>query len=121
MMGAIRNTWFLALAWSLLLCGCSESDNFVQKKFDSILRIDLDTIIAGVQKNGLLDTPYFRILSYKSYNEGIYSKLAVVEFFFLKTIKAKIVRKYRYVTEAGLWDRYFNEYKFYDDSTKTKP
>jgi hypothetical protein len=116
----VRKAWLLAVVGSILFGGCGESDNLVKKKLDLILKSDLDTITTGVQKSGLLDTPYYEIVSYKSYKEGIYTKLAVVDFYFMKNIKAKIVRKYRYLAEAGLWDRFFNQYQFYGDSALTK-
>jgi hypothetical protein len=120
MTAVVRTAWFFAFVGSVLLCGCGESDEFIKKKLDVVLKSDLDTITAGVQKSSLLDTPYYTIVSYKSYKEGMYSKLAVADFYFLKNIKAKIVRKYRYLTTMQVWDRYFNEYWFYGDSALAK-
>jgi hypothetical protein len=121
MTGLVRKAWLLAVVGGIFFGGCGESDNLISQKLEVILKSDLDTIITGVDKSGLLDTPYYKIVSYKSYKEGMYSKLAVVDFYFLKNIKAKIVRKYRYVTSFGQWDRYVNEYRFYGDSAIKKP
>jgi hypothetical protein len=110
-----------AVAGIVLLCGCAEKDEIIHKKLEIICKSDLDTIVAGLPKEGLLDSAYFSFVSYKTYTEGRFSRMAVVDFYFLKTVTAKIVRKYRYCKDVRLWERYFNEYRFYDDTAQTVP
>lgn len=120
MTAVVRNAWLIALAWSLLFCGCGEGDNLIRKKLEIVLDGDLKTITAGLPKNNLMDSVHYTIVSYKSYSEGMYSRMAVVDFYFLNNVKTKITRKYRYLISARLWDRYFNEYRFYGDSASKK-
>jgi hypothetical protein len=120
MTGVVRNAWLLALAWSVLLCGCGEGDNLISKKLEIILDGDLKAISADIPKNDLMDSIHYTIVSYKSYSDGMYSRMAVVDFYFLKNVKTKITRKYRYFISTRQWDRYFNEYRFYGDSASTK-
>jgi hypothetical protein len=105
----------------IFLCGCGERDDFISKKLDIILASDLKAITADLPAEGILSKPFYTIVSYKSYKEGIYSQMAIVDFYCFKNVKVKIVRKYRYLTSARLWDRYFNEYIFYGDTVKATP
>jgi hypothetical protein len=81
-----------------------------------ICKSDLQAITADLPKTSLADSIYFNVVSYKTYSEGKYFKMAVVDFYFLNKVKAKIVRKYRYLKEARLWDRYFNVYTLINDT-----
>ena len=122
MAGISLKGWFAIAAGGYFLFGCGEGDDLIKKKLEIILASDLNSLTAGVAKSGLADSAYYIVVSYKSFKEGMYSKLAVVEFYFLKTVKAKVIQKYRYFTGTRQWDRYFNEYRFYGDSTTdTKP
>jgi hypothetical protein len=112
--------WLTACACGCFIFGCGESDVSVRKKLDIILADDLKAVSADLPKNKLLDSLYYTVVSYKDYSEGMYSKMAVVDFYFLKTVKAKITRKYRYYTAARLWDRYFNVYMLYGDTAYAK-
>lgn len=107
----------LVLASGIFLFGCGEKDSLIREKLDIICKSDLKEIVADLPKTGLSDSIYYAVVSYTSYSEGKYSKMAVVDFFFFKKIKAKIVRKYRYLKEARLWDRYFNVYSLVNDTT----
>ncbi len=101
----------LFLSFLLLFCMCAEEkDEVIRKKLDVILQDDLNAILDGVSTDALLDKPHYTMVEYKSYDEGDYSKLAIVDFYFLKKINMKITRKYRYYKPKGLWDRYFNKY-----------
>ncbi|NLE01050.1 MAG: hypothetical protein GX640_14380 [Fibrobacter sp.] len=105
----------------LVLVSCSgESDEFARKKLDSILKDDLTAILEDVPDSALLEKPYYELVDYKTYDKGNYSKKAVADFYFMKNIPVKIVRKYRYHVNTRMWDRYYNEYSFYSDSTDTK-
>jgi hypothetical protein len=112
--------WIIAVLFTAFVCGCGEGDNIVKKKLDIILTEDLQAIVEGLPKSCLADSLYYSIVSYKPYKEGMYSKMAVVDFYFYKKIKVKITRKYRYYTGARLWDRYSNAYVFIEDSLRTR-
>jgi hypothetical protein len=99
--------------------GCGEKDPIIREKLEYVCKSDLDSIVVDLPKTSLADQVYYSIVSYKTYEEGKYSKMAVVEFYFLKKVRAKIVRKYRYFKEAQMWDRYFNEYSFINDTTNS--
>ena len=101
----------------VLIGGCTiESDRVIKKKLLVILEDDLNAIIEDIPKEHILDSVYYEIDSLIDFKkESIkYSKKAVVDFYFLKNAKAKIVRKYRYETVSRKWERYYNEYKFFD-------
>ncbi|MGB7567413.1 MAG: hypothetical protein WBM07_06120 [Chitinivibrionales bacterium] len=113
-----RRTRFALLACGIFLFGCGEKDSVIREKLDAICTSDLKAITADLPKTSLSDSIYYTVVSYKSYSEGRYSKMAVVDFYFLNKVKAKIVRKYRYLEEARLWDRYSNVYTFIEDTAQ---
>jgi len=94
----------------LALCFCSEPEELIRTKFDVILADDMAAILEGVDPSALLDPPYFEILEYEKYKEGVFIRRAVVDFYFLKDVGVKITRKFRYHKRLGLWDRYYNKY-----------
>ena len=106
------------LLWGIFLFGCGEKDPLIREKLDMICASDLRAITADLPKTSLADSMYYNIVSYKSYSEGRYSTMAMVDFYFLHKVRAKIVRKYRYLKEARLWDRYYNAYTLIDDITE---
>jgi hypothetical protein len=87
-----------------------EKDEIVSKKLDIVLQDDLEAIIEDVAQDALLEKPYFEVVSYSEYKEGMYSRMAVVDFYFFNSLNMKITRKYRYLKKHGLWDRYYNKY-----------
>jgi len=96
-----------------LFASCDESDAVIRGKLDVVLADDLAAIVDSVAAAALIDKPYFELVSYKEYDEGAYSRMAVTDFFFLKPfagITKKIRRKYRYHRRLGMWDRYYNRY-----------
>lgn len=110
------------LGFTLVQISCSgESDELARKKLEIILKDDLKAIMEGIPDSALMENPRYEIVFYKQYEAWDYSKKAVVDFFFLKGIKKKIVRKYRYQTGKRMWDRYFNEYISYSDTSSSKP
>jgi hypothetical protein len=111
---------FASFLCGVFLLGCGEKDLLIREKLDAICASDLQAITADLPKTSLADSMYYTVVSYKTYSEGRYSKMATVDFYFLNKVKAKIVRKYRYITEARLWDRYSNVYMLIDD-TATRP
>jgi hypothetical protein len=94
----------------LFVCFCAESEESIRQKFDIIMADDMEAILEGVDPEALLDEPYFDVLEYVKYKEGVFIRRAVVDFYFLRTIGVKITRKYRYHKRLGLWDRYYNRY-----------
>jgi hypothetical protein len=101
---------------SLLSCSGNESSEIIRKKLDVILSDDLNAIIEDVSSEGLIEHPCFDLVFYEEYKEGNYSQKAVANFYFLKSINAKIVRKYRYYQKNRMWERYYNEYSFTSDT-----
>jgi len=101
-----------------LLWGCSgENEELSRKKLDVICKDDLSAIIDSIAVENLVEKPYYKLVFYKNYDEGKYSKKAIAEFYFLEKVPVKIVRKYRYLRSVRMWDRYSNEYVFTHDST----
>ena len=106
-----KNPFKLLLPFLLLFCMClDEKESVIKQKLDAILKDDLEAIIEDVEKESLLETPYFELLDYRDYKEGVYSRMAVVDFCFFNSLNKKITRKYRYYKRMGLWDRYYNKY-----------
>lgn len=105
----------------LLFCMCfDEKDSVIRQKLDVILKDDLEAVIEDVEKESLLETPYFEMLDYREYKEGVYSRMAIVDFYFLNSLNMKITRKYRYYKKLGLWDRYYNKYyMFFPETDET--
>jgi len=96
-----------------LFLSCSffdEKEEVIRQKLDVILNDDLAAIIEDVDSSALLDKPYFELLEYRIYDDGYYSRMAVADFYFMKSVAFKISRKYRYVRKMGVWDRYHNKY-----------
>jgi len=101
----------ILLPFLLFFCMCfDEKDSVIRQKLDVILKDDMEAILEDVAKEALLETPYFELLEYKKYDEGAYSRLAIVDFYFFNSINMKITRKFRYHKRLGLWDRYYNKY-----------
>lgn len=100
------------------LCSCSnDSDSLARKKLDLILPDDLKAIVEGIPKDALIEKPYYNVTLYKTFKKGLYSAKAEVDFYFLKKVNVKIVRKFRYHRSKKMWERYFNEYRYLSDST----
>ena len=105
-----------------LFSGCGgESDTMVRKKLEVICKNDLAAIIDSIAVENLLKQPCYKVVFFKKYSEGTYTFKAVVDFYFLKKVRVKVVRKYRYHASIRMWDRYYNEYVFLADSTTTVP
>jgi len=99
----------------LPLSGCIiESDAKIKQKLLIILDDDLKAILEDIPEENILYSAHHRIVSYKSYDKGKYTKKAVVHFIFLKKVNVRLVRKYRYYGELRKWERYVNKYQYYD-------
>jgi hypothetical protein len=109
--------WFLTVVIFSVLTGCmSESDTVVRRKLEVILKDDLATVVSEVKPEIQADKPVYSVIQYTSYTKSIYSAKAVVDFYLFKSVKVKMVRKYRYHSQAKQWERYLNEYRFVHDT-----
>lgn len=114
----VLGTALLSIAIVAFCPHCSgESEAMARKKLDAICEDDLAAIIDSIAVENLIEKPYYKIVEYNRYSEGKYTRKAVVEYFFLRRVAVKVVRKYRYHGSIGLWDRYTNEYVFLHDSS----
>ena len=119
-----RKTVLLSLfaAFYCMFASCGgENEEMVRKKLEVICADDLAAIIDSIAVENLLERPYYKVIFYKQYSEGKYSRKAVVDFYFLKKVGVKVVRKYRYHASRGMWERYVNEYVFMHDTTTALP
>ena len=99
-----------------LLSNCtSNSNESIRNTFEQIIvKDDLKSILEDTSIKDLMDSPYYSIVSYEEDKKGQYTKKAIVDYYFFKNVKVKIRRKYRYYKAYEKWERYTNEYKFYD-------
>jgi hypothetical protein len=110
-----------ALSMLVLNFSCSfESNELVRQKLNLILPDDMKGIVEGIPPNALIEKPHYEISSYKKFKKGMYSVKAEVDFYFLKKVDVKIVRKFRYHRSKKMWERYFNEYRYTSDTTVKK-
>ncbi|HUI93453.1 MAG TPA: hypothetical protein VLX68_14495 [Chitinivibrionales bacterium] len=118
--GSSRLFIFTLVTAGLLLAGCGggEPDGSIRKKFDAVVASDFKTIVGDLPKESLSDSMFFRIVEYKSFDKGMYSVLAVVDYYYLKDVHVKRTVKYRYVKAARKWERFANEYRFFQDSAR---
>lgn len=101
----------ISLAAVLAACGWFPgAEGRTRGKLERLLDDDLAVIageIAARDTTALLLRPFWRIVAYKATpNSGSYSHLCEVDFYYLKAIKMKQVRKYRYNPDTGEWERY---------------
>jgi hypothetical protein len=104
---------FMALAVAGGGGGCGgESERFIRKKLEVVCADDLAAAIEDLPDSNVDNSPRYVIESFEHFREGMYTYKAVVDYFFLKGVSVKMVRKYRYHALSRKWDRYFNEYHF---------
>jgi len=116
--------YLILLAISLILLGCSERTERIEDKLNAYVQEDLkfivaQTIHASGDRNGILDTPYYRVKDFRLFagdTAAIYSAYAEVDFFIYQDIQMHEKRKYRYNAHARQWDRYFKALKYGQDS-----
>ena len=114
------------LAFAALLVGCSEPTERIENKLTEYLQDDLKLMVAETIKNsktreGILDTPYYRVKDFRLFDGAearIYAAYAEVDFFIYKDIAMHEKRKYRYDVSTRGWDRYKKEWKFGADSLR---
>lgn len=115
-------TLFLAV----FLFGCAEPTERIEDKLTDYLQDDLkfmvaETMKASKSREGLLDTPYYRVKDFRLFDGAearIYAAYAEVDFFIYKDISMHEKRKYRYDVNTRGWDRYKKELKFGKDTLR---
>ena len=103
----------LAVLLALALAGCGSSTETMQKKLERISSEDLHDIIGEIPqkaRSSMLGKPYFKVDYYREFHGDsaiVFQAMATVVFFYLDpSLDLCQVRKYRYKTTAGMWDRY---------------
>jgi hypothetical protein len=97
----------------VLVIGCGQNPELIRKKLVAITNDDLAGLIDEMPPQGIADSTYLVITEYKTFEEGTYRAKAVVDFYILKSVRTKVVRKYRYLHSLGQWERYYNKYQYY--------
>ena len=93
----------------------SDSNESIRHTFEEvIIKDDLESIIKDTPEKDLMDSPYYALVSYEENKKGQYTVKAVVDYFFFENVKVKIQRKYRYYKAHKKWERYTNEYMYYN-------
>ena len=113
-------------AIAVFLVGCSEPTERIENKLTDYLQDDLKFMVAETMKasktrEGLLDTPYYRVKDFRLFDGAearIYAAYAEVDFFIYKDISMHEKRKYRYDVNTRGWDRYKKELKFGKDTLR---
>jgi len=105
---------FLLIAFIILLlssCGMGLNENAVKNMLNNLLLSDMEVIVDGIDADALLDEPHFEIVRFDSFDEGVFRHLAEVNFYFLKDMNVRIVRRYRYNRRHLRWERFHNVYE----------
>ncbi|MBF0431703.1 MAG: hypothetical protein HQK83_10515 [Fibrobacteria bacterium] len=97
----------------LLLLGCSPSADRITNQLNKLASSDLSDILNDMRDRNidsvLSSEPSFVIHDFRLFKGDtarMFMAYAEVRFFYLKSIKLMQVRKYRYNTLAGIWERY---------------
>jgi len=100
-------------AVSMLWVGCGSSHGTMQSRLEEIAKADLDDIIKELPpkaKGAMLAKPYYKIDAYQEFHGDtaiVFQANATLVFFYLDpSLDLCQVRKYRYKTTSGIWDRY---------------
>lgn len=115
---------FLTAAVPLvLLLACSGGPSKrVEKELNVILKDDLSTMISELPDTAVSDSPFYHIVQYQYFpKDEKFSYLAVVDFYYFKSIRVKQIRKYRYQKVQQKWDRYLKKYENLPDSLPLQP
>ena len=102
----------LAACW-LSWEGCTASHKSLVGSLEEISRSDLQEIVTSLPpkaKGSILSKPYFVRHEYEEYHGDtslVFQARATMVFFYLDpALDLCQIRKYRYRTSAGFWDRY---------------
>lgn len=103
----------LIIALACFLAGCSSSTDTMQKRLEKIGSEDLSDILAEIPdkaKGAVLAKPHFKVDEFLEFHGDtaiVYQAKATLVFFYLDpSLDLCQVRKYRYKTSSGVWDRY---------------
>lgn len=114
----MRSTGLTALmtalfAGAVFLAGCGSSTDTMQRKLEVISSEDLQDIVKEIPdkaRGAALAKPYYKVDAYKEFHGDtavVFQAMATVVFFYLDpSLDLCQVRKYRYKTTSGIWDRY---------------
>jgi hypothetical protein len=94
----------------VIACVPKIPENTARVHLEPVLQEGLTGLIDGIDSSAILELPYFEISEFKRFGEGEYQYIAIVDFFFLKNIPKKVVRKYRF-HHRRKWELYYNEYQ----------
>jgi hypothetical protein len=111
----VRKIAGFKIVFVLILCSCAAQkvpERTIRATLDIILADDLASLQKDIPDESKSDSARYDVIEYRVYKEGSYTRLAVVDFYFLNGVSVKVVRKYRYQSVYGKWERYFNEYRF---------
>lgn len=108
----LTKKWFYLFAFVILCVSCipKTPENTAKTYLEPVLQEDLRVITDGIDTTAVLENPYFEIVEFTKFNEGEYNYIAVVDFYFLKDIRQKVFRKYRF-HYIRKWELYYNEYQ----------
>jgi hypothetical protein len=105
--------WVLTFIILLTACTLRLNEDTTRRMLEVILKDDMSVTVEGIDTAAILQNPYYEYREFKGFKEGQYQYLAIVEFYFLREVKQKIVRKYRFDKRYLKWERYYNEYESY--------
>ena len=99
--------------FSCLVSGCGSSTETMQRKLDRIAAEDMQDIINDIPakaKSAVLAKPFFKVDEYLEFHGDtarVYQAKATLLYFYLDpSLDLCQIRKYRYKTSSGIWDRY---------------
>lgn len=103
----------LLIATVFLMTGCGSSTETMQRKLEKIAGEDLNDILSEVPetaKGVVLAKPYYKVDEFVEFHGDtaiVYQAKATLVFFYLDpSLNLCQIRKYRYKTTSGIWDRY---------------
>jgi hypothetical protein len=103
----------LLIALACLMTGCGSSTDTMQRKLDKIAGEDLKDILMDIPdkaKGVVLAKPYYKVDEFLEFHGDtaiVYQAKATLVFFYLDpSLDLCQIRKYRYKTTSGIWDRY---------------
>lgn len=101
------------IALACFMTGCGSSTDTMQRKLEKIGGEDLKDIMAEIPdkaKGAVLAKPYYKVDEFVEFHGDtaiVYQARATLVFFYLDpSLDLCQVRKYRYKTTSGIWDRY---------------
>jgi len=111
----LKKLCYCVIAFIILLVSCAPrlSENTVKTMLEPVLQDDLSVIMEGIDTSAIMENPYYEYTEFNEFKEGRYQYLAEVSFYFLRDVRKKIVRKYRFDRKFLRWERYYNEWQSY--------